>query len=86
MATYHPELTKARFYPPSLGLPRTLPFSRAMEALQKRFIRPKARKVSVSETADIYFVGPRSGRNPPRRCCGCTPAAWWSGPPSRSSP
>ena len=64
MATYHPELTKARFYPPSLGLPRTLPFFRAMEALQKRFIRPKARKVSVSETADIYFVGPPSGRNP----------------------
>jgi acetyl esterase/lipase len=64
MATYHPELTKARFYPPSLGLPRTLPFFRAIEALQKRFISPKARKVSVSETADVYYVGPPSGRKP----------------------
>ncbi len=64
MGTYHPELTKAWLYPPSLGLPRTLPFFRAMEALQRRFISPKARKVSVSETADVYFVGPPSGRTP----------------------
>lgn len=64
MATYHPELTKARFYPPSLGLPRTLPLFRAIEGFQKRFISPKARKVSVSETADVYFVGAPSGRKP----------------------
>jgi acetyl esterase/lipase len=64
MATYHPELTKARFYPPSVGLPRTLPLFRTLEALQKRFVRPEARKVSVSETADVYFVDPPSGRKP----------------------
>ena len=64
MATYHPDLTKARFYPPSIGLPRTLLFFRTLEAFQKRFISPKARKVSVSETADVYFVGPPSGRKP----------------------
>ncbi len=64
MATYHPDLTKARFYPPSIGLPRTLPFFRTLEAFQKRFISPKARKVSISETADLYFVGPPSGRTP----------------------
>jgi acetyl esterase/lipase len=64
MATYHPELTKARFYPPSIGLPRTLPLFRTVEALQKRFATPKARKVSVSETADVYFVGAPSGRKP----------------------
>ncbi len=64
MATYHPELTKARFYPPSLGLPRTLPLFRTIESLQKRFVNPKARKVSVSETADVYFIGAPSGRTP----------------------
>ena len=64
MATYHPELTKARFYPRSLGLPRTLALFRAVDALQRRFNRPQARKVSVSETADVYFVGPPSGREP----------------------
>lgn len=64
MASYHPELTRARFYPPSLGLPRTLPLFRTLEAFQKRFGNPKARKVSVSETADVYFVGSPSGREP----------------------
>ncbi len=64
MATYHPDLTKARFYPSSIGLPRTLPFFRTLEAFQKRFTSPEARKVSVSETADVYFVGAPSGREP----------------------
>lgn len=64
MAAYHPDLNRARFYPPSLGLPRTLPLFRTLEAFQKRFVKPKARKVSVSETADVYFVGPPSGRKP----------------------
>ena len=64
MAPYHPELTRARFYPPSLGLPRTLPLFRTVEAFQKRFVKPQARKVSISETADVYYVGPPSGRTP----------------------
>jgi acetyl esterase/lipase len=64
MATYHPELTKTWLIPPSLGLPRTLPLFRTVEALQRRFATPKARKVSVSDTADVYFVGPPSGRSP----------------------
>ncbi|MFW2339756.1 MAG: hypothetical protein ACN4GK_06880 [Acidimicrobiia bacterium] len=48
MANYHPELTKARFYPPSIGLPRTLPFFRAVEALQNRFANPKAPRPSCA--------------------------------------
>jgi acetyl esterase/lipase len=64
MTTYHSDLTKARFIPPSLGLPRTLPLFRAVEAFQKRFVKPNARKVSVSDTADVYFAGAPSGRTP----------------------
>ncbi len=64
MATYHRELTLAPLYPRSMGLPRTLGLLRVLGALQKRVLRPKARKVSVSKTADVYFVGPPSGRRP----------------------
>ena len=64
MPTYHPELNRARFIPPSVGLPRTLPLFRTVETLQKRFIKPDAQKVSISETADVYYVGPSSGRTP----------------------
>lgn len=64
MANYHPDLTKARFFPKSIGLPRTLPLFRALEVFQKRFMKPQARKVSVSETADVFYVGAPSGRTP----------------------
>ena len=64
MSVYHPDLTRARLLPKSIGLPRAMPVFRTVEAFQKRFVKPKARKVSVSETADVYFVGAPSGRNP----------------------
>jgi acetyl esterase/lipase len=64
VATYHPDLAAARFLPPSIGLPRTLPLFRAIEALQKRAGIRRARKVAVSDTADVYYIGPPSGRTP----------------------
>lgn len=64
MTSYHPELTRAKFFPSSIGLPRTHRLFRGLEALQRRTARPDAQKVSVSDTADVWYVGPPSGRSP----------------------